>query len=141
MHQLGTPDQCRHLEESSGASSQWPPLIENLTPGRAPQIRDAMARQITTKMHRLSLLLILCLKLVGLYHTKPRQTEPVPFRECPRKVLEMVVKYRGHQCASWGCNKRSTKTKAEQLDNRSDSDGSSDEESYTKRQYPRTFHK
>ena len=48
--------------------------------------------------------------------------------------------YRGPQCSAWRCNKRK-KSKAAQKDNRSDSDGTSDDETPVKRQFPRTFHR
>ena len=41
---------------------------------------------------------------------------------------------RGTQCCAYGCDKRKTK------EARSDSDGSSDDESAKKKQFPRTFH-
>ena len=45
----------------------------------------------------------------------------------------------GTCCSAYGCSKRK-RSKAEQNDNRSDSDGESDEETAMKRQYPQTLH-
>lgn len=44
----------------------------------------------------------------------------------------------GMQCCAYGCSKRKKKTGEQQ---RSDSEGSPDEETATKKQYPRTFHR
>ena len=56
-------------------------------------------------------------------------------------VLDMAkTKGSGSLCSAKGCNRR-RKAKCDQLEDRSDSDGTSDEESSQKRQYPRTFHK
>ena len=49
-------------------------------------------------------------------------------------------KKRGTQCSAIGCKKRK-KSKADQRDNLSASEGDSDDESHSKRQHPRTFHK
>ena len=46
---------------------------------------------------------------------------------------------RGIACCAYGCTKRK-KSKGMQAE-RSDSDGSEDEETITKRKHPRTFHK
>ena len=46
----------------------------------------------------------------------------------------------GTECCAFGCSKRRKNLKGNKNNPRSDSDGSDDEESAIKRQYPRTFH-
>jgi hypothetical protein len=46
----------------------------------------------------------------------------------------------GTECCAFGCSKRRKNLKGIKNNPRSDSDGSDDEESAIKRQYPRTFH-
>lgn len=48
-------------------------------------------------------------------------------------------KVRGRQCCAFGCSKRK-KVGPDAKSVRSDSEGSSDEESKLKRKFPRTFH-
>ncbi|CAL4156374.1 unnamed protein product, partial [Meganyctiphanes norvegica] len=56
-------------------------------------------------------------------------------------MVKVTSRRRGSQCTAYGCNKR-RKTIAEQIDNnRSDSDGSPDDISSSKKEHPRTFHK
>ena len=57
------------------------------------------------------------------------------------RINTIMGKSRPPMCTAYGCKKR-RRTKNEQKDNkRSDSDGSSDDETLLKRQYPRTFHR
>ena len=46
----------------------------------------------------------------------------------------------GTECCAFGCSKRRKSFKTMENNQRSNSDGSDDEESSIKRQYPRTFH-
>ena len=57
------------------------------------------------------------------------------------KIYRMSKVIKGHSCFVSGCRKRKKNKEREgQSVTRSDSDGSSDEESMIKRLYPRTFH-